>query len=589
MDKFSEHLGLAVSFRPANPLSESVPAVPDIDTRTFVLERGSVHGEGAYALPCDIVVDQDTPVTLRDGTVLWADVFRPATDDQVPVVLVYTCYSKRGGWWNTNFHATKFGVPAGDLSGLQAFEAPDPGAWCPKGYAIAYVDAAGTSRSGGDEVFMGEASGRNVHDVVEWLAEQAWCSGKVGLAGNSQLAMVQWAAAALRPPHLAAIAPWEGVSDLYREVSVRGGIPDPKFHTEDISAWIYGTNDTEDVIGANIERFPLMNSYWADKRADLARISVPAYVVASWTSPVHTHGTLQAFREIGSEQKWLRVHNDQEWIDAADPANVADLQRFFDRYLKDEDNGWEQTPRVRLSVLDPGGADVVGRAEQEWPLARQEWRTLFLDASTGGLTVTPVEESVAEYDGSDLTASATFSFLADQDLEVTGYLNLHLWVEADSDDLDLFAAVYKIDAEGRRKHHITLRADGARAYVQSLEADGKLPATLAYTGPVGRLRVSHRALDPQRSTPSEPFLTHATEERVQPGECVPVELALWPTAMVVHAGERLVVEVAGHPVGPLAAPNLPGGWLEIPTRNAGVHRIRTGGRYDSHLLLPVVP
>jgi predicted acyl esterase len=67
-----------------------------------------------------------------------------------------------------------------------------------------------------------------------------------------------------------------------------------------------------------------------------------------------------------------------------------------------------------------------------------------------------------------------------------------------------------------------------------------------------------------------------------------VELALWPTAMIVHAGERLVVEIAGHPVGPPAALDLPGGIVDLPTRNRGSHRIRTGGAYDSHLLLPVV-
>jgi predicted acyl esterase len=439
------------------------------------------------------------------------------------------------------------------VSGLQAFESPDPGFWCDQGYAIAYVDAAGTSRSGGDEVFWGSASGRNVYDAVEWLAAQSWSTGKVGMAGNSQLAMVQWAAAALQPPHLAAIAPWEGLIDCYREVIMRGGIPDTKFHDEDIVASLFGENDSEDVT-AHTTRFPLMNAYWADKRADLASISLPAYVVASWTSVIHCHGTLQAFREISSAHKWLRVHNTQEWIDLADADRIADLQRFFDRFLKGIDNGWEDTPRVRLFVLDPGGTDVVDR---------------------------PAD---------DLTASVTFATTFDHDVEITGYLNLHLWVEAaDADDMDLFAAVYKESPDGKRQHHFTMPAPSARAFTQSLERDGKLPGTLSYTGPLGRLRVSHRALDPDRSTPSEPYLTHQHEDLLTPGETVAVELSLWPAAMILHAGERLVVEIAGHPAGPPAALDLPGAILDLPTRNRGTHRIRTGGTYDSHLLLPVVP
>lgn len=590
MEKFNEELGLSVSFHKANPLAASEPPVPELDTKTLVLERGSVHGEGHYPLPCDIVVDQDIAVPLRTGAVLRADVFRPAGDGPVPVILVYTPYCKRGGYWNTRANVTNFGVPASEVSGLQAFESPDPGFWCNQGYAIAYVDAAGTSRSGGDEVFWGTPSGRNVYDAIEWLAAQSWCTGKVGMAGNSQLAMVQWAAAALQPPHLAAIAPWEGLIDCYREVIMRGGIPDTKFHDQDIVASLYGENDSEDVT-AHTTRFPLMNAYWADKRADLAAIRIPAYVVASWTSAIHCHGTLQAFREISSADKWLRVHNIQEWIDLADADRMADLQRFFDRFLKGIDNGWEGTPRVRLSVLDPGGTDIVDRPADAWPLPQQQWRTLHLDGRTGTLSPEAVDaEAVTEYVGDDLSASVTFTTTFDQDVEITGYLNLHLWVEAaDADDMDLFAAVYKESPDGRRQHHITMPAPSARAFTQSLARDGKLPGTLSYTGPLGRLRVSHRALDPDRSTPSEPCLTHQREDLLTPGEAVPVELSLWPTAMIVHAGERLVVEIAGHPVGPPAALDLPGGILDMPTRNRGTHRIRTGGTHDSHLLLPVIP
>lgn len=590
MTTFNDERAFEIAFRAAHPLERSVPPVPDIATTTVTLPAGSVHAPGAYPLPIDIRFDQDVPITVSHGHVLYADIFRPTSDEQVPVILAYTPYSKRGGWWNDTYNVVKFGAPAGEVSGLQAFEAPDPGFWVPAGYAIAYVDAAGTSRSGGDEVFMGTSSGRNAYDMIEWLAAQPWSSGKIAMAGNSQLGMIQWATAALKPPHLAAIAPWEGLIDTYREVTVRGGIPDPKFHDDDIAAFIYGLGRTEDLTGANLAAHPLFDEYWADKRAQLDQITIPAYIVASWTSPLHPHGTLQAFREIESPDKWLRVHNDQEWLDGADPRNVADLRRFFDRYLKGIENGWETTPRVRLSILDPGGEDEVGRTEQEWPLARAQWRVLHLDATDSSLSAeAPAAQAIAEYDGTDLAASARFSLSSDEELEITGHLNLHLWVEAEATDMDLFAAVYKESRDGRRLHHITLRGPQARGYVQSLERDGLLPATLSYTGPVGRLRVSHRALDPELSTPSEPVLTHKDEQQLTPGEIVPVELSLWPTSFRLHVGERLVVEIAGHPTGPLEANGLPGGWLEIPTRNEGRHRIHTGGPYDSHLLLPVIP
>ena len=90
----------------------------------------------------------------------------------------------------------------------------------------------------------------------------------------------------------------------------------------------------------------LVDAYWEDKAADLEKIDVPAYVVSSWANPIHVNGTFEGFRRISSQAKWLRVHNSQEWPDYYDPANSEDLRRFYDRYLKDIQNGWEQTPRV---------------------------------------------------------------------------------------------------------------------------------------------------------------------------------------------------------------------------------------------------
>ena len=543
-------------------------------------------------MPCDILFERDVSIPTRNGDILLADIYRPAdVSKRVPIILSYTMYGKKGGFWNKNMSATAVGVPASDLSGLQSFEAPDPGRWVPHGYAIVYVDAAGTGYSGGDYVCLGEASGKDIYDVIEWLGAREWSNGKVGMNGNSYLTANQWAVAALQPPHLAAIAPWEGFIDIYRETAVRGGIPDTRFWYKAVYDLIFGQNMTEDMFGEMLTRHPLFDRFWADKCADLSKVSIPAYVTASWTNVLHSHGTLQGFRELGSKDKWLRVHNVQEWIDISDPDSADDLRKFFDRYLKGIENDWENTPKVRMAVLDPGGSDIVGRVESEWPLARQQWQTLYLDAGTGSLTQDkPSDEHVASYVGDDLEASVKFSFTASEETEITGYLNLHLWVEAaDATDMDLFAALYKEDSQGKRLHHICIRNPELRAVVASQEKDGKLPATFSYTGPLGRLRVSHRELDTNRSTPSEPYLSHKVERRIEPGEAVPVELSLWPTSMLLHAGERLVVEIAGHPVGPLAPDMLPGGDINVPTRNHGEHRIRTGGRFDSHLLLPVVP
>ena len=116
-----------------------------------------------------------------------------------------------------------------------------------------------------------------------------------------------------------------------------------------------------------IEKHPLMNEYWADKRAATDLIKIPAYVVASYSTCLHTPGTLRAYEDITHKNKWqlwplfqpeyntdryrLRIHDTQEWYDLYQPATNDELQRFFDRYTKGIDNGWEKTPNVRVSLL----------------------------------------------------------------------------------------------------------------------------------------------------------------------------------------------------------------------------------------------
>jgi putative CocE/NonD family hydrolase len=94
-----------------------------------------------------------------------------------------------------------------------------------KEYAIVNADARGAGDSEGDVRYWGSAEGEDGYDLVEQIAEQPWCTGRVALAGNSWLAMSQWFIAAQQPPHLTAIAPLEGSGDMFREMLVRGGVP----------------------------------------------------------------------------------------------------------------------------------------------------------------------------------------------------------------------------------------------------------------------------------------------------------------------------------------------------------------------------
>jgi predicted acyl esterase len=420
------------------------------------------------------------------------------------------------------------------------------------------------------------------------VAAQKWSNGKIGLSGNSWLAIAQWFIAAERPPHLAAIAPWEGLEDAYRNDMGRGGIQDFGF-CEHVASKMRGKNLVED-LPAMIRKYPLMNAYWEEKVAALEKIDVPAYVVASWTNMIHTHGTLEGFRRISSKGKWLRVHNTQEWSDYYTPEYMEDLRRFFDRYLKGTENGWEKTPRVRLSVLDPGGVDEVNRPENEFPLARTEYKSLYLNGHSGTLSSNPVtEETLVRYAADDGKGKAAFTIRFDEDTELTGYMKLRLWVEAaGSNDMDLFVKVQKLSKGGKvLSSPVIVPANPiARTMVKFLWSFGvRKLSFLFFTGPSGRLRVSHRALDAARSTLSEPYLTHRSEALLSPGQIVPVEIGIWPAGMRWHAGEQLRLMIAGY--NPTPAPIA--GIKPPVLRNKGQHIIHTGAKFDSHLLVPVIP
>ena len=453
-------------------------------------------------LPCDIARDRDIALTLRDGTVLYADVFRPAGDEPVPAIVNWAPYGKGGtGFWsldNGKVFPNRFGISRSALSGLESWEGCDPAYWCDHGYAIVQVDARGAFDSQGDISYMGSLEGRDGADAVDAIAALPWCSGRVGLAGNSWLAMSQWRTASERPEHLAAIAPWEGLSDLYRDSLVRGGVPRTVFPAF-VRDKMYGRGRVEDPI-AMLEDHPLVDEYWEDKVPDVARIAAPAYVVASYSNQLHTAGTLRSWATLTSP-KWLRIHNTQEWPDFYDPRYVEDLRRFFDRYLREVDNGWESTPPVRMAVLDPGHVDTVDRAEDTFPPLRVTTTELYLDAGAHALRHEPVsDERTTGYALQDEAPWVDFVHRFDADIEVAGSPpSLTLWVAAEGhDDADLFVFVQKLDARGRQLWHqtVTLGLPLARHWMPKLHQRGVKPVGAAfYGGPDGVLRVSRRGLD----------------------------------------------------------------------------------------------
>jgi predicted acyl esterase len=569
-------------FVPSDPLPPGrTGLLTGFEPGTRTLEAGFQIAPQFRSIPADIVFEKDVAVRLRDGVTIHVDVFRPTGTAKVPVIVAWSPYGKGQGTSASVMGIFGMvGLSNGIVSGLEKFEGPDPAFWCAQGYAICNPDIRGVVDSDGDSVLWDRQEGRDCYDLIEWLADQEWCAGKVGMSGTSYLAVAQWFTAAEQPPHLAAINPWEGVSDVYRDLVMRGGMPDTGFARQLQDGSFFGKNRKEDVISES-ERYPLLNNLWENKIPDFDKITVPAYVVASYTNTLHTAGTFRAWRRIVSRDKWLRIHNTQEWPDYYDEANIEDLRRFFDRYLKDEDNGWELTPRVRYSVLDLEGGDRVSVAADEFPPSGVVSTKYYLHGASRALATAPPTDAVETTYDVDATPNAvSFIVKFDQETVLVGYPKAHLWVEArGADDMDLFVLVQKLDAYGTPLQQFTVPNQNAR--VHDLTDHGA--TVLRYKGSDGRLRVSARHLDSALSSDDVPAHSFDRIEKLSPGEIVDIEIELLPIGLVFYPGEQLRLIVSSRNILGTLMPAI----REYVGANSGQHVIHTGGEHASYLQLPV--
>ncbi|MFK0241177.1 CocE/NonD family hydrolase [Microbacterium sp. NPDC090281] len=570
-------------FVPSQPLPPARTGVlTPFEPGTRTLEAGFRVAPPFMPLPVDIVFEKDTPVELRDGTTIYVDVFRPVGAEKVPVIFGWSPYGKAQGTSGSVMGVFGLvGLSNAIVSGLEKFEGADPAYWCAHGYAVCNPDIRGVVDSDGDSVLWDRQDGRDAYDLIEWLAAQEWCSGKVGMTGTSYLAVSQWFAAAEQPPHLAAINPWEGVSDVYRDLALRGGMPDTGFARQLQEGSFFGKSRKEDIL-AEVDEYPLMNELWENKTPAFDQITVPAYIVASYSNTLHTAGTFRAWRRIASEEKWLRIHNTQEWPDYYDEDHTDDLRLFFDHFLKGHDNGWEQTPRVRYSVLDLEGGDVVDLPADQFPPADVSSVKFYLDGRTRTLTAgAPTNEVAVSYLTDSNPNAVSFLTRFDEETVLVGYPKAHLWVEArGSDDMDLFVLVQKLDAHGTPLEAFTV--PNRSAAIHDLTDHGA--TILKYKGSDGRLRVSARHLDESLTTDDVPAHSFDRIEKISAGEVVEIDIDLLPVGLVFHPGEQLRFIVSARNLMGTMMPGI----REYVGANSGEHVIHTGGERASYLQLPLV-
>lgn len=565
-------------------------------------------------------IDWDVPITMDDGVVLRADIFRPIQHGHYPVLLSYGPYAKglafqegfKGGWDRL---VKLFPEVAQGTSNTYAnFEVVDPEKWVPDGYVCVRVDSRGAGRSPGylDPKSIRET--KDLYDCIEWAAVQPWCNGKVGLNGISYYATNQWYVASLQPPHLAAMCVWEGAADYYRDNSHHGGIlsqflttlypwavwrvqhgvGERGFRSQANGQWVAGPPTlSEDELLANRKDIgralldhPLDDAYYSARSAQWDKITVPFLSAANWGGMgLHPRGNFEGFMLAASTQKWLEVHGDSHWTHFYTDYGVTLQKKFFGYFLKGQETGWSQQPRVQLNVRYVDHFEL--RGESTWPLPETQWTRFYLHPE--GRSLHPEQSPQSEFTLTYDPLGDGLRFLSEpmtEEIEIIGPVSARLFISSASTDADLFLVLHCFDPQG-----VEVVFQGSN--------DPHVPIGL------GWLRASHRKLDQRRTLPYRPFHSHDEIQPLQPGVPVQVDVEIWPTCIVVPKGYRIGFSIRGKDYrwdGP--AVRLPGIGYEMAGVGPFIHEhpedrpheifgapvtLHASSDQVSYLLLPVIP
>lgn len=528
------------------------------------------HPGFGYRVETDghMVIERDVAVPVLGGLKLYADVYRPEGATDVPAII---CYAPFGKHPHVDMAVTfpNSGIPSEKLSKYTPFEVFDPLRWTAEGFAVCVVDGIGNWYSEGTARWFSAQEAQAGYDAVEWFASQPWCNGKVGWGAVSYYAMTAWGVAALRPPSLAAILPWDAASDNYRETNFTGGIPLAGLNHNWMLLTGVGLGEVEDWEVGSLDN-PMFNDFWKARIADWQAIQVPTYAVSEWGNNLHLRGTVEAWTQISSVNKYLDLCGGKEWAEFYSEWAYERQRSFLGEFLKGEDNGVASGWKPVRIAQRWSGSDWDFREEGAWPLPETDYQAWYLDAANGSLAPTkPAEPATTSYASTEVTACATFDLRFDAPTEITGHSKLRLWISLDmAADADLFVYFEKLDHDGKVVPFV----------FSQMSDDG--PASFGY------LRASHRELDEERSTPHRPYHKHERRQYLLHRQPVPVDIEIWPTNIMFEAGEglRLVVRGSDYPLA-----NKSGFVLRHwPLVNDGHHIIHTGGQFDSFLLLPTI-
>jgi hypothetical protein len=521
-------------------------------------------------------------VPMRDGVELCAKVTRPDAAGSVPAIMEYNPYRR-------------LRKPLPDYRDEYPPVVPY---LAEHGYAIVQFDVRGTGNSGGWTTdIYNQIERQDAYEMIEWIADQPWCSGHVGMIGKSYSGVVQWHVAVQNPPALKAIIVRSANDDVYTEWVYPGGCLRPYMfdsYSANMNTWNFAPPDP-DVVGDQWEALwqerleqnapwgigyisnPLQGEYWRERSlsADYDRVKCATFVVSGW-SDCYPTALMRAYENLKCPKKamvgpWGHWYGEEL---VAVPGPRIDTRpiylRWFDHWLKGIDTGMMDEPPVALFVRRYCPPDVrmpleepgQWRNEQQWPIARREDRLLYLGEQS--LVSAPGEQGGADElkyrAGAGISSGIHWG---------GGVLPWGTPLDQRLDDPNSLVYTSAPLAEEREVTGTPV----ARLFVSSTARVAYFRVKLIDVAPdgtaklvrYGGLNATHRA-------------SHSQPDPLVPGEVYELSIPLETMAYIFERGHRLRVAIAGA--------DFQNAW---PTGEMGTHSIYHGGNSASHIQLPTIP
>jgi len=570
-------------------------------SKLILLPRKNIHTNTPNEFE-NYKIDKYVPIPMRDGVKLYADIYGPPAEGQYPVILIRLPYGIREYYTYMSAYG-KY--------------------WAKKGYIFVAQDVRGKWRSEGKfEPMVNE--GQDGYDTLDWISNQPWCNGNIGMMGESYFSYTQWAAAITNHPNLKCFAPMSMNIDIYSLVKPGGALS-----LQLIGGWIaeQHTKTFRNVLRLNYWHLPLTSmadeanlssslfkeffnhptndSYWQQFSLNqyYKNINIPGLHIGGWYDPF-LDGVLDSWAGI-KEHAQTSFARDNQWLLIApidhehtqtksgrigklsiagenwDAAWLFDRhQQFYDYWLKGIENGWKERPKVEFFVI----GDNEWRFEEDWPLERATISKYYLHSQGRANTkngdglldrLLPGDEpaDTFEYDPNNPVAIAL-----ETDYWALGqYLKDRQGVESRQDILVYTSPSFGEEIEITGSIEVTL-------FAASSVKDTDFTATLVDVFPDGYCHMIQEGIirARYRDPSAQPTL-------IEPEKIYEYSIGLWATSFVIKSGHKLRVEISSSNFNRfdrnLNTGDAPGSSDEVQIASQTIYHDQ---QHPSHIKLPIV-